>query len=331
MGTHFTLVADTYSVRVTNNAKAGTASVHFTVNIGPDVAATPPWDPRTYPFDSATGRSDQSAALTLRPTSISLSKDGQVLEKVRTPANGVAQVLVKAKDAVVSESTLGGTVRVYDSNSTTARVIVEHSDLAAGAPKSDGAFGLALIMRYDTITSTNDGISPTGGAGGPQSLIEYNKITRDGSRIGTEHQDGIQLWQGGNAVIRRNWIDGWNTSAIMLKSDLEWHVGDGPISNVLIEENYLNNPTGQVTLYVRAGHFGRPEYVTIRNNAFGTGATPISSGSGPSDEAVFVRTERERSDAVAAGDRSAATWIVWSGNYWADTGKEIVPPGGWRS
>jgi hypothetical protein len=231
---------------------------------------------------------------------------------------------------LVQQSKLGGTVRVIDNDSTTARVVLDHDDISVGAAVTNGVTGLAMTVRNSKITSTNDGIAPTGGAHGPQTLIEYNKITRDGTRIGTQHMDGIQFWQGGNAVIQRNWIDGWANSAIIIKSDLELRPGDGPISNIVIQENYLENSTSYFTLYVRDGGKGRPRFITVQNNAFGRHGMPISSGSSPYNQATFVHTEKQRSDAIAAGNPQAAEWIVWSGNYYADDGTPVAPIGGWK-
>ncbi len=189
--------------------------------------------------------------------------------------------------------------------------------------------GSAVFVDQSQLTSTNDGIHATGEADGLPSIITNNWIERDGSLIGHNHHDGIQLWQGGNVTIRRNWISGFRTSAILIKSDFERTPGDGPIRNFLIEENYLANPTGHFSVYVRDGGKGRPQYVTIRNNVFGPGS-PISTGSVPGNESVFVRTTAERNAAVADGVPGAAAWIVWSNNVYAATGEEIVPGRGWR-
>ena len=286
------------------------------------------WDPRNYNFDANTGRSNDATRLTrIDKNPYVVRESGTVLKNIQTVPEQKSVITVDgAADVRISECSLAHQVRVYDHNSTTASAIVERCDLAVGG---NALAGLALTARYNRITSTNDGITPTGGAHGRRTVIEYNKIVRDGSRLESKHHDGIQFWQGGNALIRRNWISGWHTSAILMKSDLELQPGDGPVRNITIEENYLANPTGHYILYVRDGGRGRPRFITIRNNVFGPGG-PISSGGTPSDQATFVRTVEERKKAIAAGNADAAEWIVWDGNISARTGKEINPPGGWH-
>lgn len=103
---------------------------------------------------------------------------------------------------------------------------------------------------------------------------------------------------------------------MIIKSD------NGIIDDIVSEENYLSNDTdGFYNVYVReavGSGFGRPTNITVRNNVFERGATPISTGSTIADQTKFVRTEANRTD---------PTWIVWSGNKWND-GIEVVPPGG---
>jgi hypothetical protein len=197
-----------------------------------------------------------------------------------------------------------------------------------------GIIGASFTSRSNYITANEDAIDPNGA--GPY-LIEYNKLYRDGTNFGTAHHDGIQFWgPGGNAVIRRNWISGWTTSAILIKTDL------GPISHVTITENYLANPTGWFVLYVRDAHtgFGRPTFVDITNNKIssgglggsGSGSFAVSTGDDNRTaglEATFCHTAAQRQAAIDGGNASAATWIVWSGNVWADgpnAGKEALPP-----
>lgn len=278
-----------------------------------------PWDPRTFDFDQV-GRTSH-ASLRVVASDLKLSRRGQVLADRSVP-DGVT-VYANAFDAGVSQCSSRGTLRAAGDQ---ARLDVLSCDVTASS--GNAITGTAAVIRRSDITSTNDGITLTGGAYGPQSVIEYNKIWRDGTRLGDAHMDGIQFWQGGNTVIRRNWISGWSNSAIIIKSDLEADPGDGPVRNVLIEENYLANPSTYYTLYVRDGGFGRPQMITIRNNVFGPGR-PISAGSNGDEQAVFVRTEQQRADAIAAGNAQAAEWIVWHGNIDAATGQEIVPPGGW--
>jgi hypothetical protein len=174
----------------------------------------------------------------------------------------------------------------------------------------------SYTLQYNFITSSGDGIDPTGAG---HKVIEYNKIWRDGTRVGTEHEDGIQFWQGGNALVHGNWISGWQTSAMMVKADL------GPISNVTIDSNYLNNPTGYYQLYLCPASYGLSN-ITVTNNAFGKASYIVSTCG---TKFTFVHTEAQRQAAIAAGNQAAASWIVWDNNYIAGTTTVITPPGGW--
>ncbi len=180
-----------------------------------------------------------------------------------------------------------------------------------------GVFGAgSYTVSHNFITSDSDGMDPTGPG---YKVIEYNKIWRDGTRVGTKHEDGIQFWQGGNALVRRNWISGWQTSAMMVKADL------GTISHLTIDSNYLNNPTGYYQLYLcHASH--DLQYITVTNNAFGKASFTTSTCG---DHLTFVHTEEQRQTAIAAGNKAAASWIVWNNNYLATTGAVVAPPGGW--
>ncbi len=199
-----------------------------------------------------------------------------------------------------------GEVRAESENNAVTQCTIKSGVYGAGSYTIDRSF----------ITSDGDGINPTGPG---QKVIKNTKIWRDGTRVGTKHQDGIQFWKGGNTLISQNWISGWQTSAIMVKADL------GPISNVTIDSNYLNNPTGYFQLYLcPAGN--SLKNITVTNNAFGKSSFTASTCGA---NLTFVHTEKQRQDAIKAGNKSAASWIVWNGNHIAGTDKVVAPPGGW--
>lgn len=241
----------------------------------------------------------------------SITRSGMVHTSQRTP---VARLSVSGVDSGFRNSFIRGALKPTDG----ARALVENSTIMSEV--SSGVSGSSMVVRNSYVSSlTNDGLNPVGSTKELPSLIEGNRIERTQPRYGDSHQDGIQMWSGSHVTVRRNWISGYSTSAMLLKTD------QGPISHITIEENYLANPDGFVVLYARDSNFGKPEYVTVRNNTFGKGS-PISA----EPDTVYVRTEQERASAVASGVRGAATWIVWSGNVDVN-GREIAPPKGWRS
>lgn len=194
---------------------------------------------------------------------------------------------------------------------TAANASVKQCSLSGGV---HGAGSYTIDHAF--ITSNGDGIDPTGPG---HKVIQYTKIWRDGTRVGTKHEDGIQFWQGGNALVTHNWISGWQTSAMMVKADL------GPISNVIIDSNYLNNPTGYFQLYLCPASHSLSN-ITVTNNAFGKSSfTASTCGS----HLTFVHTEAQRQAAIQAGNKNAASWIVWNNNHIAGTSTVVAPPGGW--
>ncbi|MDQ1709102.1 MAG: hypothetical protein QOG49_487 [Frankiaceae bacterium] len=200
--------------------------------------------------------------------------------------------------------------------------VIKHRTIAASGTGNTGIFGSSFTAEYNDITADEDGVDFIGN--GP-FLVQYNRLHRDGTQFGDAHHDGIQSWVGKDVTIRRNWIDGWETSAILIKTDV------GPISNVLIEENYLGNLSGGWSLYVvdAATGFGRPTFVDVINNRFRSANGTIASGSEWGSQATFCHTRAQRQAAIDGGNADAAGWIVWSGNRWADgplAGHEIAPP-----
>jgi hypothetical protein len=291
--------------------------------IASESAAPSRFNPMTYNWSKLGHRRPARA---VKNSQVILRGDNTVTAGLNTAASGALVAVDGGYDTTVTDSVLGGMFRVYSNRLPHVRGVLEFSDVFSTSTKAgNGVVGASFVAQFNDITASNDGITPTGEAA-HQTVIQYNNIHRDGTTLGSSHHDGIQFWQNGNAVIRRNWISGWTTSAILIKSDLS------PISHITIDENYLANPTGYFAVYVRDGGHGRPTFIDITNNAFGWRATPLSSGANAASEATFARSAAVRQTAIDAGNTSAAAWIVWSGNYYADgpkRGKPVPPPGRW--
>lgn len=208
-----------------------------------------------------------------------------------------------------------------------ARVTATDSTLAC-QPSGPGLhLTNCRIGSFGDYVPGNDGLNPCTpygrdpGVPHPPAVIEGCLVIRegpdalqpDGRRV---HADGIQVWWQGPLVIRRNRIEGWSTSCLMLKSEY------GHLDDVLVEGNHLIG-RGSFTVYVRehTAGLGRPTNVTIRYNVFDGTGSPISTGNRPDNQATFVRSEAERLQ---------PEWIVWHDNVRPD-GTEIEPPGGWHT
>jgi hypothetical protein len=258
------------------------------------------FDPVHFNWDSVGGPSSGMTTVGGNGTLV-LQTAGQLLDRVKSNT----KVVASSTGVSLSNCSVG----------------VFHADAEKLSAKNcdinGGVFGAgSYTLDHNFITSASDGIDPTGPG---YKVIQYNKIWRDGTRVDDRHQDGIQFTQGGNALIARNYISGWQTSAIMIKADL------GTISNITIDSNYLNNPTGYYQLYLCPDSHSLSN-ITVTNNAFGKASSTLSTCGA---NYTYVHTEAQRQAAIKSGVKNANQWIVWNGNYVAATGAVVAPPGGW--
>ena len=269
--------------------------------------------------------------------------DGKFVDEMIAPNT---DVLVDGAKARFKGVVVYGRVRGY-ADPVTTTIVVRNSAIVADHTRR----GLALprgIVKCSYITGNHDGMVIYGRNPDGPTVITRNTIVRDGTVFEDFHEDGIQMWEGGNVRIDANRIAGWKTSAIMLKTDV------GVISHVAITRNYLENATGWYLLYAMDGGHGRPRFVTVTHNVLGSSRldNPIATsrdetGDGK-DRAVFVRSHRERRRGIEQQRRDpvvrtrrqragmhqsstdARTWIVWNNNIDAESGREVPPPGGWH-
>lgn len=121
-------------------------------------------------------------------------------------------------------------------------VLIENCTIIGGFNGGNSCIGLGrsnIIVRDCDLQGYDNGLM----VGGTDCIIEGNYIhnlaRRPGQPVGEAHVDGIQSSGCTNLIIRDNWIEGWDTSNIILKAD------GGPITNVLIEGNTLMRRPGQ--------------------------------------------------------------------------------------
>ncbi|MDP8931294.1 MAG: right-handed parallel beta-helix repeat-containing protein [Actinomycetota bacterium] len=180
-------------------------------------------------------------------------------------------------------------VRVRDGFVATRVEDVEVDGL--GFAGSIGVSGSYLTLRRANIHGVGDGVRV-----GSKSLYEANFI-HDLAIGGGSHNDGMQATgPTTDATIRGNTIVHVReqTSAIIVKADL------GPITDILIEGNWLNG--GAYTLYAYSTAEHATQDVTVRHNRFG-------------------RTHVYGPIATKKPHR-----LRWEGNVWDDTGDPIPPP-----
>jgi hypothetical protein len=290
--------------------------------------ATAAWNPLQYKYFTST--SVAAKGLTSTPA-YTTSTAGDLRSNLAIDAgSGMAVVAANVTGAGVAHSSIIGGVG-SSSAKALSRVVVRGSSVSGGP---NAAVGGSVDVTNSYLTSDQDGVHPLGqNPASLPSVISYDRIQRNGvSTAGSNgfHNDGVQMWKGSNVVISRNWISGWATSAIMLKTD-ELNSDGTPLNHVTITGNYLAT-TGYFTLYIISGGQGLPQYVSVTNNVFGPNRSNNSSGNiAPASGQKFVKTAAQRTRAVKAGVAGAASWVVWSGNTDARTGAEVAPPGGWLS
>ena len=301
-----TLPAGTHTVTATVKTSTTTQQLRGTFVAAGTLDAVAPADPTPSPTPSSSPSPATSTSPS--PTSTTTTFDPVTFDwtSVGGPSQATAGDVTLSTDGATLTNCNIGTLHVNSAGTTVQNCTVNGGVFGAGS----------YTLDHNFITSDADGIDPTGPG---HKVIQYNKIWRDGTRVADRHQDGIQFWQGGNALISRNWISGFQTSAIMVKADL------ATISDVTIDSNYLNNPTGYFQLYLcPASHALRN--ITVTNNAFGKASFTASTCG---TKLTFVHTEAQRQQAIKAGNSAAASWIVWDGNYVAGTDTTVAPPGGW--
>lgn len=130
---------------------------------------------------------------------------------------------------------------------------------------------------------------------------------------------GVRICCGGNVVILRTRITGWQGGAIVIRSE------HGPLDCVTIDSCYCAGG-GPVQIHIGDGGHGRPRNVSILNTILGYGPSgqphPVSTADvagGDGSQSRYVRSEEHRLD---------PTWVVYR-NVSDPLGTALPPPTGW--
>lgn len=159
---------------------------------------------------------------------------------------------------------IGGNYGVYNGvfeSSPTSGLLLENGELRLQS-SSGVLLSNATIRRCYVHDQGVDAFKPFSNV-----LIEECYITDIGSVAGS-HADGVQMVSGGNNTFRRNVFEmpyqsSYNNSiCLILTSDL------GNISNLTIEDNWINGGGYSVNIKAKTGR-ACPANVLIRNNRFG--------------------------------------------------------------
>jgi hypothetical protein len=256
------------------------------------------------PNNASTGVVDREALvfhdgdLELNPSNVAewLNDEGRpVVENLEIRGSlyvrGVKNVLIRNVHVYTSSF---WTVRVFDGASAVVTdTEIGHQDHVG----QRGIGGSDIVARRLNIHHVEDGVKLG-------SNTEYDSIyCHDLASLSENpHYDCIQD-DGGhfNYSVTNSYLDpkpdsafhpgSTGNAALMIKSDL------GPISDVLISDNYLNS--GNYTIFVLDGGHGSPQQIAVTSNAFG------------------------RDYRYGILDDGGQPVADWSGNYWADTAQII--------
>jgi len=209
-----------------------------------------------------------------------ITQDGFVLENV----NITGRIFVYAKNVIIRNFTLNTSgsygIKVFEGGSA----LIEDGELSGTSASGALLTGWDFTARNLEIhNSGTDGINPRN-----NNVIENCWIHHLGLNT-SAHADAIQLTHGNNMIFRNNFFDipkdipgTKSNAAVFLKED------SGPISNITIENNWLNG--GNYTIYARG-----VDGLKVINNRFGRD--------------------------YQYGIRSIDTIEQWNGNVWDDSGE----------
>lgn len=198
--------------------------------------------------------------------SVTVTKDGTVIDRLDVDG----QIIVRANDVTIRETR----IRVNGSEAVVfpkgyRDLVVEDSEFDGGGTTRPAIIDNSYVLRRVNIHGFGDGPRISGDNVIIEDCYIWGLPAKEGS-----HNDGIQMTDGRNVVIRGNHIHNPNTqtSAILIAPDF------GAIEGVTIENNILRG--GGYTIY------GWGTDITIQNNRIESGYYgPKSIG----DNVVWVR------------------------------------------
>ncbi|MFD1325736.1 right-handed parallel beta-helix repeat-containing protein [Micromonospora sonneratiae] len=211
--------------------------------------------PSGYPGPDNTG---VPSGTTLRPSgSITLAQDGQVVSGL----NIKGCVLVTAKNVIIRKSriTCGSpySIRTKDADN----LLVEDVEINGMGKNTAAVCCGEYTLRRVEIFNVLDGPRL-----GDNTVVEQSWI-HDLVRVGSSHNDALQITGGSNVVVRGNSLEVYNsTTRDPLNSCLMIGSTTSPsVSNLVYEQNYCNG--GNYSIGIRSDL--RATNIAFRNNVFG--------------------------------------------------------------
>ncbi len=250
------------------------------------------------PMDKASAQGEEDFLLLMVPSIVSANSN----ERPRSPTSPISDVerpgpdntgpsgdltkvndgfTVKENGALIENIDLDGCISVSANNVTIRNVRINCESFYAIRMNS-GYSGLlvedvemlgmqsAAILGSDFIArrvnvhdSGGDAFKP-----GRNVVIEDSWIHRLGT-IDNSHSDAVQMVSGGGVIFRRNFVDMPDIEGFTNSQCLIIQTNNGPIDNVLIEDNWLNGGGYCIQINDKGNGHGSPQNIQILNNQFG--------------------------------------------------------------
>lgn len=221
---------------------------------------TPPPVVGAWPKDLSANPTGPKKPLPARVASLTVSEDGKVVDGYNADV-----VYVKANNVTLKN----GLTRTVKKDPGKAGLVIEDSKIDGENQTENAVEWSDYVCRRTEVTRTTDAFKGHGNV-----LIEdcwvhdLNFQTGAGTGAGGfSHNDGLQTSSGNNVKVVNSRLENMRGNAgLYIQAD------QGPISNVILQNNYLSN-VGNYMIYVKesvtAPQNGLPNNVTIIGNTFG--------------------------------------------------------------
>jgi len=214
-------------------------------------------------------------------------------------------VIVKAANVTIKNSIIHGrssyTSNVALVNNTSPGLVVEDSEIYASTPSLwvKGAVVSNASFLRDNIHDVTDAVHIVGDNVSVtdswlHANLHYAVDPNNGN--GPTHDDSIQIQTGNNLTFTHNRLEGAHNAAIQITRDA------GPVTNVLVTGNYLDNGSCTVNIIDKNyAAWGPISSMTIRGNTFGRNTTYVNCGILSTSTTTPTMTSNYYTDGAAVG------------------------------
>lgn len=228
----------------------------------------------TPPTPPSTPAPDEPAAVDERPGPENTGPKGELI-------NQSGSINVTEDGAVIENIDLDGCISVRANNVTIRNMRIDCGSFYAIRIYSE--FEQTLIEDVEMINMTSSGvlgsnftirrsnIHDSGGDAlkpGSDVVIESSWFHRLGTIEGS-HSDGVQMTSGSNVRISGNFFDMPNVSGYTNSQCIILQTNNGPVDNIVVENNWLNGGGWCVQVNDKGNGYGSPQNILIKDNQFG--------------------------------------------------------------